>query len=119
MHPHQVRRSIPVTQILTTASPKPVHRSIYELYGHGNSYEDVHSQTQACAHLWERFKENTSLRFNVTAYSDRIPMSRQKEIVDSFAFMEMRGKIDLKNPDETFNCYEECMARPDFRAGAF
>lgn len=82
-------------------------KSIYELYGHGNSYDEVHTQTLTCAHLWQRFKENTSFRFIVTAYSDRIPMSRQREVVDSFSFMDMQGKIDLKNPDETFTCFEE------------
>ena len=58
--------------------------------------------------LWERYVDNTSFRFLVTAYQHTIPQSRQKEVIESFAYMGFSGKIDMTKPELTLACFEEC-----------
>ena len=53
--------------------------------------------------------DDTSFRFTVAAYNHTIPKVRQKEVVEDFKYMGLRGKIDLKTPDIIFNVFEECM----------
>lgn len=47
----------------------------------------------------------------VTAYNHTIPQSRAKQVVEDFAYMNMRGKIDMIHPELTYMCYEECEFR--------
>ena len=42
---------------------------------------------------------------------DTIPQWRQKDVVESFSYMDFKGKIDMKNPDITLVCFEECKPR--------
>lgn len=83
-------------------------RGVYEFYAQGPSYAEVHEQTRNCRHLYERFVENTSFRFIVTAYNHTIAPRRQKDIVESFSFMDFKGPIDMKTPDLICAVFEEC-----------
>jgi len=80
---------------------------VYEFYAQGSSYASLHAATIQAKPLWERHK-NTSFRFLITAYQHKIPLKRQTEVVESFAYMDLLGKIDLKNPTITLVCFEEC-----------
>jgi tRNA (guanine10-N2)-methyltransferase len=82
-------------------------RAVYELYGEGPSYEALHSENRANRHLWAQYI-NTCFKFSVTAFNHKIPQSRQTEIMESFAYMEFLGKIDVKNPEIILSCFEEC-----------
>jgi len=79
-----------------------------QLYAHGGSYEVVHEQTRTRSHLWADYMDGTTFRFTVAAYNHTIPKARQKEVVEEFKYMGLRGKIDLKTPNITFNVFEEC-----------
>ena len=84
------------------------HRSVYEFYGQGASYEELHRRIRTNHALWSRFIPDTSFKFFVTAYSHRIPQTRQREVVESFSYMGLLGKIDMNDPDIIFGCFEEC-----------
>ena len=85
-----------------------VTRYVCEFYARGKSYEEVHEQNRARSHLWEKYIEDTSFKFLVTAFNHTIPQWRQKDVVESFSYMDFQGKIDMKNPDITLTVFEEC-----------
>jgi tRNA (guanine10-N2)-methyltransferase len=60
--------------------------------------------------LWERYIDDTSFRFIVTAYQHKIPQARQTEVIESFSYMGFLGKIDMKTPELTLVCFEECLS---------
>ncbi|PSR76499.1 hypothetical protein PHLCEN_2v8402 [Hermanssonia centrifuga] len=82
-------------------------KSVHEFYARGTTYEEVHQQTRDNLALWSRHIPDTSFKFKVEAYNHSIPQRRQKEIVESFGFMALLGKIEMKNPDIIFSCFEE------------
>ncbi|TFK68704.1 RNA methylase [Pluteus cervinus] len=86
-------------------------KSVYEYYADGSSYDQLHELTRANRGQWEKYIPDTSFRFNVTAYNHKIPQSRQRCVVESFAYMGFLGKIDMKHPDIVLACFEEYLDR--------
>ncbi|PFH46176.1 hypothetical protein AMATHDRAFT_77781 [Amanita thiersii Skay4041] len=82
-------------------------KAIYEFYGQGGTYRELHEANRANRALWERFIPDTSFKFIVSAYNHTIPQARQTEIIESFSYMDFQGKIDMKNPDNIIGCFEE------------
>ncbi|KAG6831571.1 hypothetical protein H0H87_004790 [Tephrocybe sp. NHM501043] len=82
-------------------------KSVYDFYGQGSNYDEVHACTRANEAKWARFVPETSFRFIVTAHNHKIPQSRQRAVVESFAYMDLLGKIDMKHPQILFGCFEE------------
>ncbi|KAF8806675.1 tRNA guanosine-2'-O-methyltransferase [Phlegmacium glaucopus] len=82
-------------------------KSVFEFYGQGSSYEALHAANRRNETLWHRYVKDTSFRFLVTAYNHTIPQSRQRDVIESFAYMGFLGKIDMKTPDITLTCFEE------------
>jgi tRNA (guanine10-N2)-methyltransferase len=87
-------------------------RSVSEFYGQGFSYQALHIANRQNETLWHRYIKDTSFRFQVTAYNHTIPQSRQRDVIESFAYMGFLGKIDMKTPDITLTCLEECAYVP-------
>lgn len=83
-------------------------RSIYEFYARGETYDQVHSMNLSNKHLWEKYIPDTSFKFNVTGFNHTIPQRRQRDVIESFSYMDFRGRIDMKNPEITIACFEEC-----------
>ncbi|KAK7035497.1 hypothetical protein VNI00_011790 [Paramarasmius palmivorus] len=82
-------------------------KSVYELYGQGSTYEELHESNRAHRAFWAKYIPDTSFKFFVSAYNHRIPQKRQKEVVESFSYMGFMGKIDMKSPDIVLGCFEE------------
>ncbi|KAF9527300.1 tRNA guanosine-2'-O-methyltransferase [Crepidotus variabilis] len=82
-------------------------KAAYEFYAQGPSYEVLHEANRKCEPLWRKYVEDTSFKFLVTAYSHKIPMERQRDAIETFAYMGFLGKIDMKNPEITMVCFEE------------
>ncbi|PPQ63667.1 hypothetical protein CVT24_004552 [Panaeolus cyanescens] len=82
-------------------------KAIYEFYGQGSTYEELHEENRKSEPLWRKYVENTSFRFLITAYQHKIPQSRQRDVMESFAYMGFLGKIDMKNPEITLTCFED------------
>ncbi|KAI8993886.1 tRNA guanosine-2'-O-methyltransferase [Trametes punicea] len=80
---------------------------VCEFYARGKTYEEVHQQNRSRVALWQRYVHDTSFKFLVTAFNHTIPQWRQREVVESFSYMDFQGKIDMKNPDITLACFEE------------
>ncbi|TCD66730.1 hypothetical protein EIP91_001023 [Steccherinum ochraceum] len=82
-------------------------KSICEFYARGKNYDELHATTRTMPSKWARFVEDASFKMNVTAYNHTIPQTRARDVVEDFSYMGMLGRIDLKNPEVTFVCYEE------------
>ncbi|KAM3071326.1 hypothetical protein ACMFMG_008917 [Clarireedia jacksonii] len=82
-------------------------KAIYELWGTGSSYtelhEDVKSHTQE---LWSTYK-TCSFKFSVDCYQNSRSTTEQRELINSFRFLEFEGPIKMKGPDEEFCISEE------------
>ncbi len=58
--------------------------------------------------MWEHHVEYTPFKFLVQAYNHSIPVERQRKVMESFAYMNWKGVIDLKTPEVVLNYFEEC-----------
>lgn len=87
----------------------PWIRSVYEFYARGATYEELHALNEKHGRSkWEKYIPNTSFKFFVNGYNQSIPQRRQREVVESFSYMDFLGKIDMKNPEVVMGCFEEC-----------
>lgn len=46
----------------------------------------------------------------MNGYNQSIPQRRQREVIETFGYMEFMGKIDMKTPEVVLGCFEECEA---------
>ena len=83
-------------------------RSVYHYYASGSSYKDLHERNRKAHSKWSTYAPETSFKYVVDGYNHSISQSRRKEIIETFSYMELLGKIEMKNPDITFGCFEEC-----------
>ncbi|KAJ2916802.1 hypothetical protein MD484_g3603, partial [Candolleomyces efflorescens] len=83
-------------------------KAIYDYYGHGSSYADLHKTNQSNREKWAAYIPDTSFKFFVSAFNHKIPQRRQRDVIESFAYMGFLGEINMKNPDVMFSCFEEC-----------
>ena len=89
-------------------------RSVSELYASGTTYEEIHEQVRRNHDKWSRYVSDTTFKFSVTGYANAIPQDRQREVINSFHWMDLQGRIDMKAPEVTFVCHEECESHPSF-----
>ncbi|CAB4489233.1 tRNA guanosine-2'-O-methyltransferase [Rhizophagus irregularis] len=81
-------------------------KNIYELWGVGKIYEDVHTQVKAKPERWPAY-DYKSFKFIVSAFGSTCSSDYQIRIIDSFAYLGFKGDIDLKNPEVTFGVLED------------
>lgn len=103
---NQVRPGTPVLGRITHP-----HRSIYEFYAQGSTYEQLHEANRCIRSLWERYIPDTSFKFTVIGYNHGLSQRRQRNVIESFSYMDFLGKIELKNPEITLGVFEECACR--------
>lgn len=115
MHPDQVR-SVWHLLLWHVSNLHLQTRAVYELYAQGSNYSKLHATNQLSQPLWERYVEDTSFRFLVTSSQHKIPQTRQRQIIESFAYMGFLGKIDMKNPDINLTVFEECKWESNLKA---
>jgi tRNA (guanine10-N2)-methyltransferase len=96
-------------RLLPTIAQRHLVRSIHEFYAEGASYEALHTQNCLARLQWERYIPDTSFKFSVLGYNSTISQRRQRQIIESFAYMDFLGKIEMKNPEVTLTVFEECM----------
>lgn len=85
-------------------------RSVYELWARGQTYDELHENVRRhSSHLWERFRQS-SFKFSVDCYGTTRDLSKQRELINSFNYLEFQGKIRMKNPEEEFTVMEEWLA---------
>ncbi|KAK9362952.1 S-adenosyl-L-methionine-dependent methyltransferase [Lipomyces starkeyi] len=82
-------------------------RSIFEVWGRGNSLDTLHEDVQQrTSHLWPKYK-HVSFKFDVISYQGSRTKEEQREIIESFAYVDFDGPISMKNPEEVFTIVEE------------
>lgn len=83
-------------------------RGIYEYWGEGETLEDLHENIK----LQPMFEDNKnaykedSFKFEFESYRGSGKAQRVKQI-ESFAYLDFHGKIDLKAPKRTYTLIEE------------
>ncbi|KAG5294892.1 RNA methylase [Histoplasma ohiense] len=87
-------------------------KGIYEIWGQGQTYEDLHLDiSKRTAARWSDFK-NKSFKFSVDSYAGKRSAEEKTQIIHSFAYMDFQGPIRMTDPDEEFCLFEEYPRRP-------
>ncbi len=95
------------TRVRDFESRSILSKSIYELWGQGNDYEELHEDVKRRSqHLWETFHLK-SFKFSIDCYGSTRTMSQQREIINSFRYLDLKGKIQMKDPEAEFAVLEE------------
>jgi tRNA (guanine10-N2)-methyltransferase len=67
----------------------------------------MHERNRDVCPRWSKYVPDTTFKYFVSGYNSSISQSRQREIIEGFSYMALLGKIDMKNPEITFGCFEE------------
>ncbi|GAC72122.1 putative RNA methylase [Moesziomyces antarcticus T-34] len=91
-------------------------RSVWAYWSHGASYEELHNRNQEEANraLWSPYVEEAdcpSWKAHVFSYSYTISDKRKIDIIQSFSYMDLKGRIQLKNPSMRWGVMEEFIAQ--------
>ncbi|CDU26026.1 related to TRM11-Catalytic subunit of an adoMet-dependent tRNA [Sporisorium scitamineum] len=91
-------------------------RSIWAHWSHGGSYDELHARNQqeSSRALWAPYVEEAdcpSWKAHVFSYSYTISDKRKIDIIQSFSYMDMKGRIQLKNPSMRWGVMEEFVAQ--------
>ncbi|KAG7924894.1 hypothetical protein KL925_005067 [Ogataea polymorpha] len=82
-------------------------RAIYELWGQGATLADLHADVrERSSALISKYKRS-SFKFDIVSYQgSRRSREQQLALINSFAFLALEGKIQMKNPDQIFAILE-------------
>lgn len=86
-------------------------KGIYEFYAQGETYEAVHANLKGSKQLpsiVENYRD-CSFKFDFESIGGKHKQSMKDKIsiINSFAYLDFQGKIDMKNAQETFTLIEE------------
>ncbi|KAL4078428.1 S-adenosyl-L-methionine-dependent methyltransferase [Scleroderma yunnanense] len=82
-------------------------KSIYEFYAQGSTYAELHEANRQVRSRWEQYIPDTSFKFTVIGYNHSLSQRWQRDVIESFSYMDFLGNIDMKNPDIILGCFEE------------
>lgn len=90
---------------------KLVHRSIltkavYALIAQGRTPEEMHADNKSRPEQFEQFRDS-SFKFEFVSFHGKRPKDQQNEILRDFEGMDLRGPIDMKNPQCLFTIIEK------------
>ncbi|CEG73098.1 hypothetical protein RMATCC62417_08542 [Rhizopus microsporus] len=77
-------------------------KHIFELWGEGSTYEELHAQVKKTSDRWNEYM-TCSFKFVVSAFGSTINAKDQLKIINSFSYLGFEGPIDMKNPDVQFH----------------
>lgn len=91
-------------------------RSIWAHWSHGGSYDELHAlnQKESSRKLWAPYVDEIncpSWKAHVFSYSYTISDKRKIDIIQSFSYMDLKGRIQLKNPSMRWGVMEEFIAQ--------
>eukprot|EP00736_Rhodelphis_marinus_P011625 Rmarinus@m.7277 len=98
------------------ASRAILWRGVFELWGHGKTYEECLQQSiEYKSEMKEKSTaEDTSFRFEVHAFGRNYGLDEQVERINRFSQLGFKGKVDLKKAEHTFWVIED-IGLPDDR----
>ncbi|QPG76294.1 hypothetical protein FOA43_003680 [Brettanomyces nanus] len=78
-------------------------RGIYELWGKGNTLEELHSDVKTRYKALREPYMNSTFKFQVLDFQGaRKSKRRHLQIIDSFMYLQFKGKVSLENPQQIF-----------------
>lgn len=82
-------------------------RGIYELLGKGRTMDELHANVkQNAPPLLEPYMDST-FKFSILQYQGRRRSKKdQIKMMDSFKYLELRGKVSLEHPDQVYTILE-------------
>lgn len=88
-------------------------RAIYELWAIGPSYSALHAMNKQNRPRWDtETYHNARFRFNVLAYCHTIPKTRQREVMEGFAYMGYKVNAPLTEWEYRLNvCVWELLGK--------
>lgn len=82
-------------------------KGIYELWGHGTTYDELHEDVKAKSlDKFDLYKKST-FKFDFVTYMGSRSNKQKFEIIESFSYVAFEGPIRMKNPDNVFSVLEE------------
>ncbi|KAI9735205.1 MAG: tRNA methyltransferase 11 [Cirrosporium novae-zelandiae] len=82
-------------------------KGIYELWGSGKTYEEIHADVQKrTSHQWSKYN-TTSFKFLVDAFQGKRSPAEQNSLIQSFSYLGFKGPIRMNHPDQEFCIFEE------------
>lgn len=92
-------------------------KGIYELWGHGNTIEEMHQDVKnKMLELREPYME-TSFKFeNLNFQGGKKSREQQLAFFEGFKYLQFNGKIRMKNPDQVFSILENYKLGEDLYA---
>lgn len=91
----------------TVISRSILAKSIYEIWGQGQTYEELHADVhRRTAPRWPAYK-TMSFRLSLEAYAGKRSSREKTKIFESFAYLGFEGPIKMVGFDEEFCIFEE------------
>ncbi|KAK0335947.1 hypothetical protein LTR02_001595 [Friedmanniomyces endolithicus] len=96
----------------TAAAKSLISRSIlstgiFELWGTGVDYAALHADIRARTEtLWPRFT-NETFRFKLDIFHGSHTLTEHRAIIETFKYMAFTGPIQMKNPTNKFDVFED------------
>ncbi|CAG8666166.1 7388_t:CDS:10, partial [Cetraspora pellucida] len=81
-------------------------KNIYELWGMGETYDEVHAQVKASPERWSLYIHK-SFKFTVSGFGSTCSSDYQIRMINSFSYLGFKGDINLKNPQVQFGVLED------------
>lgn len=81
-------------------------KGIYELWGSGDSEEELHADVQKRSSDKFPLYKDFSFKFDVIGYMGKRNNKEKIKLIESFKYVEFEGPIRMKNPDEIFTVLE-------------
>ncbi|KAK6495316.1 hypothetical protein TWF481_003341 [Arthrobotrys musiformis] len=95
------------TAASTLISRSILSKAIYELWGTGATYPDLHASVKSrTSHLWHLY-HSSSFKFSFESFNGMRTEPNKRELIESFSYVGFNGPIKMKNPDETFVIMED------------
>ena len=82
-------------------------KAIYELWGSGASYEELHLDvSRRTSSQWHLYR-SSSFRFEFDTFHGSRPLPEQMNIIDSFKYLGFSGLIKMRDAEQIFTIFEE------------
>ncbi|KAL8933984.1 MAG: hypothetical protein Q9216_006124 [Gyalolechia sp. 2 TL-2023] len=106
--PHCIIRLPNEDAARTLISRSILSKNIYELWGSGRTYEELHQDIKhRTLVLWQKYK-SSSFKFEIHAYRAKRSLAEQNALIQGFRYLGFEGPIQLRDPEQTFCIFEEC-----------
>ncbi|KAJ6129702.1 tRNA (guanine(10)-N2)-methyltransferase [Penicillium capsulatum] len=91
-------------------------RDIFELWGYGTTYDELHANVQErTRHFWPLYRD-VAFAFAVDTFAGKRGQAAKTEIITSFSYLGLEGPIRLKTPEQQFTVMEEYMGHVEANA---